>query len=77
MATIVKCPSAKRNAAGMSRVAEVMAVLPRIRPGQAVQFAGHSAGAHTAVTTVNAFIGEARFRAFKAEDGKVYVTVND
>lgn len=76
MATIVKCPAAKRGPSGRSRVADIVSAMPKMRPGQAVQWVGHPTGAHVVASTLNAYIGDAKYRAFKAADGNVYLTPN-
>lgn len=71
---IVKCPSPKRNRVSSSLTNEMLAAMRTLKPGQAVQCPVHSTVACSAVSTINAYLGDQRFRAFKATDDKTYVT---
>lgn len=75
--TVVKCPSPKRARSGSTQSGAMIAAMRTLKSGEAIKCPVHGTVASSAVGTINAYLGRPAYRAFKAEDEQVYMTVND
>ncbi len=74
MATIVNVKPDQITRQTKAHCSDTLLAMNKITKGKALVWPGHGNSAQGAVSHINAFLGERRFRTYK-QDGKVHITL--